>query len=517
VSATHSFFQFGSSSDQNGFEDIVLTPPAALTRNQSPSEHAPALKQSRPHHRALTKSFLENCRLPPLITRGSGSGTVSPTQGSSLSDFTPAPGKKDADLQRSPSQSLQPSPTKEKWDFMPTLTGDKSGQIRVEDKGGKLSDWFNGSSGPVNLGILPSPTKEKEDATERSPSAPMIRPPHKLHRTTTSESAINPMTSAASRFSFFTSKHSATLPPSLPPVVNDELLSLDIRMALNPGGAAEPFSPSSLQNLFTNAESLLLRLQTAYKLRTISLHEITSEMSAQQEELEEAEVRARHLKMQLDDMAAKVAERDNALKALVEELALERQQRREEKEARERSIVLVRRPRVDGSDVGAETNVSNRRHEKRESNFTIASDSGFESEDDSLADSVFSRNREATSPGTTMSSASGTTSPEPCQHTQFSSVASAPQASGNRPGMGPLRPSTFQKILKGISTAKANEVPGDADTVRWGCANCNGGNAAEAWSVAGILRDENKGLKQRVGSLEGAVESCLDLVNGLKI
>ncbi|KAI9869194.1 MAG: hypothetical protein M1830_005444 [Pleopsidium flavum] len=523
VSTTHSFFQRGSSSDQNVFEDIVLTPPAALTsdtqlrRHQSPSEHPSASRHSRPDRRTLTKSFLDNCRLPPLITIGSGSGTSSPTRGLHLPNPTPVAGSKDADFQRSPSQSPQPSPTKEKWEFMPTLTGDNSGQIRVEDKGGKLSNWFNGSSESVNLGILPSPIKEKGDAMEHLTLSPMIRPPHKLHRTTTSESAIKSMTSTPSRFSFFTSQSSAPKPPSLPAVANDELLNLDITTALFPGGPADPFSPSSFRNLLTNAEGLLLRLQTAYKLRTISLHEMSSETSAQQEELEEAETRARHLKMQLDDMAAKVAEKDIAAKGLAEELALERQQRREEKEARERSIVLVKKPRDDGEHVGVETDLSIKRHEKRQSNVTIVSDSGFESEYDSSADSVFSTNRGATSPPTPMSSVSGTTSPEPCQYAQCPPFTTPPQALGNRPGMGPQRPSTFQKILKGISTAKANEVPGDTGNIQRGCANCQGGNAAEAWSVVSVLRDENKGLKQRVGDLEGAVESCLDLVNGIRI
>lgn len=47
------------------------------------------------------------------------------------------------------------------------------------------------------------------------------------------------------------------------------------------------------------------------------------------------------------------------------------------------------------------------------------------------------------------------------------------------------------------------------------CANCQGMRASEAWGVVGILREENKGLKQRVGNLEGEVEACLDLVRGI--
>lgn len=400
---------------------------------------------------------------------------------------------------------------------MPTLTGDRSGQIRVEEKGGKLTDWFNGSSEPVNLGILPSPNKETEDAKENLPSSPSVRPAHKLQRFATPEAAVNPTNTSTSRFSFFSSKFSTVKPPSLPAVANDELLNLDVGMALFPDGEADPFSPSSFQNLLMNAESLLLRLQTAYKLRTLSLHEMTSEKSAQQDELEEVEMRARHLKMQLDDMALKVAEQDNSLKVLAAELAEERQQRKMEKEARERSIVLVQKPRAESSSAEADLDTPAKRQEKRKSNGTIASDSGFESEDDSSADSVFSRALGATTSNTTPSSASGTTSPEHRQSGQFPAVLPTLPPGRIRPAFGPQRPSTFQKILKGISAANTNEVPIDAANPQLGCANCQGGNAAEAWSVVGVLRDENKGLKQRVGSLEGAVENCLDLVSGLRI
>ena len=398
---------------------------------------------------------------------------------------------------------------------MPTLTGDKSGVIKVEDKGGKLADWFNGSSEVVNLGVLPSSTKEEDEISKCLSSSTTTLHPYKLHRKVTSDLSVKPASPAPSRFPFFISKASAPEPHPISSVANDKLINLDIRTALFPGGPADPFSPSSFHNLLTNAEGLLQRLQTAYKMRTISLHEITSENSGQQDELEEAEMRAQHLKLQLDDMAAKVAEKDEALKGLAEELATERQRRRHEEEARKRSILLASKPRVKGSNEGAGEYVPDRRSTKRDSNLTVASDSGFESEDDSSAGSVFSRTHETTSPSTPMSSVSGTTSPESYQQAGFPSVTSTPQLTKIRPGMGPQRPSTFQKILKGLSVAKGSEVA-DADIVRSSCANCQGGNAAEAWSVVGVLKDENEGLKKRVGDLEGAVEGCLDIVGGLR-
>lgn len=404
---------------------------------------------------------------------------------------------------------------------MPAFSGDRPGLIRVEDRGGRLADWFNGSSEPVNLGLLPSPTRDKDDTTMNGPStSPASLRPYSLHRKTTSEPALKLPPLNASRFSFFSSKSSAP-EPQPDAIANDDLVNLDITTALFPGGPADPFSPSSFHNLLTNADGLLRRLQIAYKLRTISLHEVTSESSAQRNELEEADMRARHLKLQLDDMAAKVAERDEAIKVLTEGLAMEKQQRLDEEEARKRSIILVSKPQRQPqlSDEAGERGLPNRQHRKRHSNGTIASDSGFESEDDSSsAESVLSRTNGRTSPTTTISSASGATLPEPFQNAQsFHSVSSAPQVLSLRPPLGPQRASTFQKILKGLSTSTTGPTEGHeaTDVVRWGCANCQGGHAAEAWGVVGVLRDENHGLKKRVGELEGAVEGCLGIVGGL--
>jgi hypothetical protein len=85
--------------------------------------------------------------------------------------------------------------------------------------------------------------------------------------------------------------------------------------------------------------------------------------------------------------------------------------------------------------------------------------------------------------------------------------------------------STFRKILNGISampddepqasTEKAEEVElGMADG---GCRNCRGGPSSVAWDTVGLLRMENRGLKERVANLESAMDGALDLVNGLRL
>ena len=50
-----------------------------------------------------------------------------------------------------------------------------------------------------------------------------------------------------------------------------------------------------------------------------------------------------------------------------------------------------------------------------------------------------------------------------------------------------------------------------------GCENCRGKDSSVAWDTVGLLRAENKGLKERVGTLEGAVEGALDLCSGLHV
>ena len=104
---------------------------------------------------------------------------------------------------------------------------------------------------------------------------------------------------------------------------DDEFLSLNITQALFPqggGSAQDPFSPAAFKNLLMNAEGLLLKLQTAYKLRTLSLHELSAEKSAVADELEEASTRATCLRTQLEDMASKVSEQDDQIADLAAQL-----------------------------------------------------------------------------------------------------------------------------------------------------------------------------------------------------
>jgi hypothetical protein len=354
-------------------------------------------------------------------------------------------------------------------------------------------------------------------------------------------------TSSTSRFNFFSSpktplQKTIQLPQSS--IDNDEFLTLDITSALFPGNSPEaqdPFSPSSFKNLLMNAEGLLLKLQTAYKLRTLSLHELSANKSAMADELEEAETRVQCLRAQLEDMASRVAEQDQTIEDLVSQLAAEKQARAEEKEAREKSIALItsnrqemeRRKKRESCCEHEDLGIGKERRKWRHSG---SSDLSTESDAESGPESVFSRSR---SPTLTTSSATSTmtmeSTPELLQasfgrvvaNTNLSPHLNSSQAHKPRPKLVE-RPSTFQKILKNISTTtpeiekeRVGDVVDDMFSSigmgETGCENCRGKDASVAWDAVGLLRAENKGLKDRVGTLEGAVEGALDLVVGLRL
>lgn len=421
------------------------------------------------------------------------------------------------------SNSVRPNkrPTKENTQplldepFMPTLTGDRDGVNRGEEKqkGGGLSSWFSGSSTPVPVGLIteqeslsPPPkmpskgvSPEQNSANGQAPSQPDAN--RSRSSTTTKQRASS---TATSRFNFFSGQKSPTkqtiqLPTSM--VDKDEFLTLDIGAALFPSSSAsaqDPFSPAAFKNLLMNAEGLLLRMQTAYKLRTLSLHELSAEKEAQKEELEEAETRAQCLRAQLIEMSNKVAEQDRTMQDLLEQLAREKQARAEERDAREKSIANIKAQRErslsDAEDLGIST-ASSRRRGQSTSSGTSSSDFSEESDHDTdAASSVFSRSR---SPTLTVASSESADDFLPFQQSPSSSFRK-------------LTPSQAAADRIAHPNARAGSVDDS------GCPNCGGRDASVAWDAVGLLRAENQGLKERVGHLEGAVEMALDLCSGVR-
>ncbi|KAL2156400.1 hypothetical protein VTH82DRAFT_1145 [Thermothelomyces myriococcoides] len=321
----------------------------------------------------------------------------------------------------------------------------------------------------------------------------------------------------------------------------DELCTLDIEAALFPSspspsspssGARDPFSPSAFKNLHMNAVGLLTRMQAAYRSQATALRDLQAERAAERDELEEAVTRAAHLKMQLEDMSRKAAEREAAVRELAGELERERKARSRAEAELTAAAVQSKMSEGEGTpsmvseDLGVEEDRRRRRRRRLKRNSggergeEEEEEEGSSTTDDEIdsaeSESVFSRCR---SPPLTLQSPLQTQAPP----MGALDGASAPRVaatggfgtpgSKNAGGSGSLNSTpkqrtgqpmgAFQKILRGFS--------GDAA----GCSNCKGQDASVAWDTVSLLRDENRHLKNRIGELEHAVEGALDLVNGV--
>ncbi|KAJ4391195.1 hypothetical protein N0V93_004812 [Gnomoniopsis smithogilvyi] len=315
-------------------------------------------------------------------------------------------------------------------------------------------------------------------------------------------------------------------PPALTAEMHDELLSMNVEEALFPPGtpaSKDAFSPAAFKNLQTQATGLLTKMQNAYRQKAQALADVEKEREADRDELEEAETRAKHLKFQLEDMASKAAEQERRMKQIMEELAAERRARAELERFNPKGMQrLAPSPggfqSEAGSTISEDLGVDEEELQKRKWRKSNGTDTSFETDDDSMSyaesESVFSRPRSPSVSTTTTTRGIETSSvvdmpiptpqsmrgPSANNSNKRTSVASV--ASTNRRSTQQM--STFQKLMKGIS--------GDGID---GCRNCKGQDASVAWDTVGLLRDENKQLKHRVGELEDCLEGALDAVNGI--
>lgn len=352
--------------------------------------------------------------------------------------------------------------------------------------------------------------------------------PKRLVRTSTAGPADNAPKSAGpatapSRLSLLTMF--SRPPPAVTAEMHDELLSMNVDEALFPPGTPatkDAFSPAAFKNLQTQATGLLTKMQNAYRQKAQALADVEKEREADRDELEEAETRAKHLKFQLEDMASKAAEQERRMKQIMEELAAERRARAELERFSPKGMQrLAPSPggfqSEAGSTISEDLGVDEEELQKRKWRKSNGTDTSFETDDDSMSyaesESVFSRPRSPSVSTTTTTRGIETSSvvdmpiPTPqsmrgpsANSNKRTSVASV--ASTNRRSTQQM--STFQKLMKGIS--------GDGTD---GCRNCKGQDASVAWDTVGLLRDENKQLKHRVGELEDCLEGALDAVNGI--
>ncbi|KAF2624020.1 hypothetical protein BU25DRAFT_461519 [Macroventuria anomochaeta] len=479
----------------NNLDNIDLSasiqpPPSVLTSNAtaydphsdspSPLEDYPRAGRSS-HQRTLTGTLLNNSQT--FLNRAT----------STLQQHTSA------------ASIRSHSPTKSLASFLPSRSAIDS-----------TKSWFNGSSAPVKLGIqqqdedtvsesgseVPSEyyssdsesEAEEEEEAHNTMNIFNRKPTHTRATSETparSEQMTTPTKSqypspASSRFAWLLSTQKNAAVPSHTPApayhnADDELLNLNISQALFPHGSADPLAPSSFNDLLANAEALLSRYQKSYRQLSTALVDAQSEQSAQDDELDEAETRARHLKMQLETMAARATEQDEQMRTLMEDLAFERHARQEEEAARKRSLALIRsQPQCSCQDTP--------RRRNRVSNSELSVDSGFESDADTDVASLFSRN---------------CLSPTGTDRSSILEVEA---------DVTPTKHKKVQSLQRGGTYDKPRG--GSVSVQSWGCANCEGGSQASVWGRLSKEREENRVLRHRVEALEEAVEGALDVVGG---
>ena len=210
-----------------------------------------------------------------------------------------------------------------------------------------------------------------------------------------------------------------------------------------------------------------------------ALKKVTSEKLVQADELEAAQTRNEHLKLQLTDMAERAVEQEKALLSLQQELEAERQRRRDEDTARKQSVRLVP-GEVFSNDHCGEDSVIPRRRQNRVS---AASSLNTESSSSS-ADSIFSQ----ASPGPYSPTTSAGASPV-LKHVPLFATDNTRALNAGNP--------------------RSQMEPSE-------CMRCRL-SPSEAWAVVEIVQLESRALKNRIAELESAQEDALDFLSGLGV
>lgn len=329
-----------------------------------------------------------------------------------------------------------------------------------------FGDLFSGESAPIRLGLPPSsPIKEEEETefvmeyrpafTQRSSFAT---------RRQSATSTIPPQQMSAKQG--WLSRRLTGMPVNTKPqtVYNDELLDMNINNSLFPDGPADPLSPTAFNDLLLNATRLLERMQTSYREKVDYIASIQPEIDAQREEAEEAETRAQHLKMQLEDMGRQAQEHDNAMRQMSIQLAEEKIRAQEARESAN-SIRVV-----------SDDDTTPRRRKRGSAG--SASDSGFESDWDRDTESVVS---------------SGIPTPRTPPAIMTAPSTLFGQLDRKIHKQAPFRPSNL----------------GNGPRV-------NTNEAVISLNVLHQLRNENQDLRQQVDDMQHALQGCIEYVDDLK-
>ena len=340
-----------------------------------------------------------------------------------------------------------------------------------------LASWFEGSSDPVNITLVPSPKKEKADPLQNVGTMDKIfsASNESVDNLTKRPQSRRAASANGSRFSFFRKASQVQLPTCSDA---DELSTMDIRDSLFPAGPPDEFSPAAFKNLQLNAEGTLRRFQTSHIEQQNALKSMTVTRQCQTDDLEACQTRNEHLKLQLVEMAERTAEQERLITALRAELA--NTHGRPSGETQDVSIRKVSANSVDRSRGPF-------RRDRSSNISTLSAES-----DESSNISVFSHADSMDSPGT--------------------SIAASPVMKHAN-----LHYTNVQHHSPTVVTHREHErtviVPVEVPE----CQKCHGVKANEAWDIMAMMKAESQALKQRIGELEGANDEVLGLIDGLRI
>jgi hypothetical protein len=441
----------------------ILRPTPSKTSISSQNVQEPTITLPPPiSHRVSHQRSRTTVDLPPLFNRTPSS---SPTRSSTFLPF----------LRHSRDRSISPErvTAKEAAEFDVGLTPPEqiADPWKTSGKVEKLASWFNGCSDPVNITLVPSPSREKLDPiaepdmnTFFSGSTDSLdtytRLPPRKRPGMFSESA----NASTSRLSLF--RKTSQAPVRIDTSTINELADIDAFTALFPTGEDAVISAETYKSLQVNAESTIKKLQQALKQQTQALNIVTSQKNAQADDMEAIKMQSTAMKDQLNEMADQVKDQEEHIQALKAELSLRPASFQAETPTRQ-TVRMV-------------SGGTYRRKRISDTSMTSQSDDGSEM---SSPVSVFSEVESLDfSPGT--------------------SIAASPVLK-NSPLVGrQLRPSLMWSDLH---SAQA-------------CQRCHGVPASDAWDVIDIMKKEKVALRDRIEVLEGEYESALnDLVGGLTI
>lgn len=292
-----------------------------------------------------------------------------------------------------------------------------------------------------------------------------------------STSFWTPSTSISGRFGSLLNRVKQSSPAS---PTKDDVLDLSISSALCSSDIQELGSkaPQALKNIQTAAEMVLHKAQEGYRARTNEVHDLHQEISKQSDRHEEATMRSEHLKFQLEGMAQRVAEYDAQMESLRVELQTEREAWEMQRQAWKASL--------------ADDNVLSTPRNYRDWSDTSSTAGSVMDDDVSVVGSTYTA-KPNVSP---MRSAS-------VKSSLYLELKGSSETTAIKPKMTLNTPSSLHQRYERLDTMPAS------------CTNCQYQRKAVDVENVRSLRSENSILRERIASLEAAVDGALELVAGL--